>query len=166
MLTTPFNRRQTLVRAFGALLAVGSVRLAYADSASAGQHYEVTHTEAEWKRLLTSDQYAILREDGTERAHTSPLADETASGIYACAGCALPLYFSEKKFHSSTGWPSFWAPIPHAVDESRDTQFGLLRTAVSCHRCGSHIGHVFNDGPPPTGLRYCMNGLALKFQAA
>ena len=165
---THINRRRSLRYTFGAVAAIGSLRFAQAAGAdaAAGRHYEVTHTDAEWKRLLTPDQYTVLRQDGTERAHSSPLADETASGIYACAGCALPLFFSEKKFHSSTGWPSFWAPIPDALDESRDDTFGMLRTAVSCHRCGSHIGHIFNDGPQPTGLRYCMNGLALTFEKA
>ncbi len=164
---THLNRRRSLLYTLGAIAAIGSAPLAQAAGAEAtGRRYEVMRSEAEWKRLLTPDQYVVLRQDGTERAHTSPLADETASGIYSCAGCGLPLFFSEKKFHSSTGWPSFWAPIPDALDESRDDKFGMLRTAVSCHRCGSHIGHIFNDGPQPTGLRYCMNGLALKFDRA
>ena len=160
------NRRQTLLRTFGTIAAVGSARFAQAanPAAAMGRNYEITRTEAEWKQQLTSDEYLVLREGATERAHTSPLAEETASGIYRCKGCNFPLYFSEKKFYSPTGWPSFWAPIPQALDESRDESFGTLRTATSCHRCGSHIGHVFNDGPQPTGLRYCMNGLALTFE--
>ncbi len=163
---TPINRRQTLLRTFGAMAAVAGAPFARAAGmgAVAGRTYEITHTEAEWKARLTSDEYLILREGATERAHTSALADETASGIYHCAGCNLPLYFSEKKFYSPTGWPSFWAPIPQAIDEVRDDSLGMLRTGISCQRCGSHIGHVFNDGPQPTGLRYCMNGLSLKFE--
>lgn len=163
---TTMNRRQTLLSTFGAIAAISGARFAYAanPAAAMGRQYEITRTEAEWKQLLTSDEYLVLRDGATERAHASPLAEETASGIYQCAGCAFPLFFSEKKFHSDTGWPSFWAPIPHALDEARDASLGMLRTEVSCHRCGSHSGHIFNDGPQPTGLRYCMNGLSLKFE--
>jgi peptide-methionine (R)-S-oxide reductase len=127
--------------------------------------YAVTHTDDEWKKLLTPDQYAILRQSGTEAPFTSPLLHEERPGIFACAGCDQHLYSSKTKFDSGTGWPSFWAPLDGAVNEEQDNSFGMTRTAISCHRCGGHLGHVFNDGPKPTGLRYCMNGVAMKFVA-
>ncbi len=125
--------------------------------------FEVTRTDAEWRKLLTPNQYAVLRQDGTERPYSSPLNDEHREGRFACAGCALDLFSSKTKFDSKTGWPSFWQPLPNAVGETSDSSHGMTRTAVHCRRCGGHLGHVFNDGPQPTGLRYCMNGLAMKF---
>ena len=125
--------------------------------------YEVTHTDAEWRKLLTPEAYDVLRQQGTERPFTSPLLNEHRVGTFACAGCDLPLFSSKTKYDSGTGWPSFWKPLDGAVDTAADNSFGMVRTAVSCHRCGGHLGHVFEDGPPPTGLRYCMNGVALKF---
>ncbi len=127
---------------------------------------KLVRSDAEWRKILTPDQFEILRRDGTERAFTSPLLHESRKGVFACAGCDLDLYSSATKYDSGTGWPSFWAPLPHAVSEREDRSFGMVRTAVSCRRCDGHLGHVFNDGPKPTGLRYCMNGLALKFKAA
>jgi peptide-methionine (R)-S-oxide reductase len=120
-------------------------------------------TEAEWRKRLTPAQFNVLREAGTERPFTSALLDEHRAGIFACAGCDAPLFSSKTKFDSGTGWPSFWAPIEGAVDTAEDNSFGMTRSAVSCHRCEGHLGHVFDDGPKPTGLRYCMNGVALKF---
>ncbi|MDE1896901.1 MAG: peptide-methionine (R)-S-oxide reductase MsrB [Rhodospirillales bacterium] len=128
--------------------------------------YKVTHTDAEWRKLLTPAQYNILRQAGTEPPFSSPLLNEHRKGVFSCAGCALPLYSSATKFDSGTGWPSFYAPLPHAVDEQQDDSLGMDRTEVHCSRCGGHLGHVFPDGPPPTGLRYCMNGLALSFTPA
>ncbi len=126
----------------------------------------LTHTDAEWRKLLSPDQFAVLRQAGTERPFTSPLLNEHRKGVFACAGCALDLFSSETKFDSGTGWPSFWKPLDGAVTETKDTSFGMTRTAVSCSRCDGHLGHVFDDGPKPTGLRYCMNGLALAFRPA
>ena len=125
--------------------------------------FEVTHTPEEWRKLLTPEQYAVLREQDTERAFTSPLNNEHRTGTFACAGCDLPLFDSKTKFDSGTGWPSFYEPIKDAVLKDTDTSFGMVRDEVHCRRCGGHLGHVFDDGPPPTGLRYCINGVSLKF---
>jgi peptide-methionine (R)-S-oxide reductase len=128
--------------------------------------FEVTHTDAEWRKLLTADQYAVLRQASTEPPFTSPLLNEERPGTFACAGCDLALFSSTTKFDSHTGWPSFWAPLANAVGTTGDTSLGMLRDAVHCRRCGGHLGHVFDDGPKPTGLRYCMNGVALTFKPA
>ncbi len=123
-------------------------------------------SDAEWRKRLTPVQYDILRKHGTERAGTSPLNQEKRKGIYACAGCDLPLFDSATKFESGTGWPSFYEPLPNAVGTKTDRSFFMTRTEVHCSRCLGHQGHVFNDGPKPTGLRYCMNGVAMKFVPA
>jgi peptide-methionine (R)-S-oxide reductase len=122
--------------------------------------------EAEWKRRLTEQQFYVLRKHGTERAGTSPLNHEKRKGTFACAGCSLPLFSSDTKFESGTGWPSFYKPLDHAVETTTDRSFFLTRTEVHCARCLGHLGHVFDDGPKPTGLRYCMNGVALTFVPA
>ena len=134
--------------------------------AQAATTSKVIHTDAEWQKLLTPDQYEVLRHEATERPFTSPLLDEHRNGTFACAGCDLPLFSSKTKFDSGTGWPSFWQPLEGAVAAKEDASFGMTRTAVECSRCDGHLGHVFDDGPQPTGLRYCMNGVALKFIAA
>jgi peptide-methionine (R)-S-oxide reductase len=121
-------------------------------------------TEAEWKQSLTPEQFRVLRKHGTERPFSSPLNSEHRNGTFVCAGCGLPLFQSETKFDSGTGWPSFFTPIEEAVETSRDFSLVLPRTEVHCHRCGGHLGHVFSDGPAPTGQRYCMNGVAMKFE--
>jgi peptide-methionine (R)-S-oxide reductase len=163
------TRRSAFYAGAAGLTALAIARLARPRMlrAAASPHpYAVTHTDAEWRKLLTPAQYQVLRQDGTELPFTSPLLNEHRAGTFACAGCNQPLFSSKTKFDSGTGWPSFFAPLSDAVDEAKDRSFGMVRTAVSCHRCGGHLGHVFPDGPKPTGLRYCMNGVALKFAPA
>ena len=121
-------------------------------------------TDADWKTLLTPEQFHVLREHGTERAGTSPLNREKREGTFTCAGCGTPLFSSDTKFESGTGWPSFYRPIEGAIATTTDRTFGMTRVEVHCAQCGGHLGHVFPDGPPPTGERYCMNGVALKFE--
>lgn len=131
--------------------------------AVANDVFEVNKTESEWRKILTPEQFNVLRKHGTEFAYSSPLDKEYGKGIYACAGCNLPLFSSATKFDSGTGWPSFFAPIPGAIGTSVDNSLFTTRIEVHCRRCGGHLGHVFDDGPKPTGKRYCMNGVALKF---
>lgn len=127
--------------------------------------FEITRTNAEWKRLLTPDQYAVLRNEDTEQAGSSILNAEKRTGTYHCAGCDLPVYSSETKFESGTGWPSFYASLDGAVGTRQDRKLVfMVRTEVHCRRCGGHLGHIFDDGPPPTGLRHCLNGVALTFK--
>ncbi|HIK16171.1 MAG TPA: peptide-methionine (R)-S-oxide reductase MsrB [Leptolyngbyaceae cyanobacterium M33_DOE_097] len=133
---------------------------------SAKTQFEVTKTEQEWRATLTPEQFRVLRQHGTERAGTSPLDKQYSKGTYVCAGCNLPLFTSETKFNSGTGWPSFFAPIDGAIATTIDKSFFMTRVEVHCRRCGGHLGHVFEDGPDPTGKRYCMNGVALKFVPA
>ncbi len=154
-------KRRSMLLALAAL----STQVIAKDSAK-GKRFEIERTEAEWRKLLTPAQYAVLREHDTERAGTSPLNREKRRGTYHCAGCDLPLFASTTKYESGTGWPSFYQPLPNAVGTQTDRSFFMERTEVHCRRCGGHLGHVFDDGPPPTGLRYCMNGLALKFMPA
>jgi len=125
--------------------------------------FEITKPEEEWRKLLTPEQFNVLRQQGTERARTSPLDKQYGKGTYRCAGCDLSLFTSKTKFDSGTGWPSFYAPIEEAIETTPDRSFLMARTEVHCRRCGGHLGHVFDDGPKPTGDRYCMNGVALKF---
>lgn len=158
-----FNRRN-LLRAgasLGALAAFFRPQHATADAKQTT--FEITKTEAEWRKILTSQQFQVLRGHGTERAFTSPLDKEYGSGMYACAGCALPLFSSTTKYDSRTGWPSFHTPLENAVGTKTDRSLFMTRTEVHCRRCGGHLGHVFDDGPKPTGLRYCMNGVAMTF---
>ena len=168
------SRRTTLrsLTGLGALTAamtgaaVGLRGLFASAPAHAARAYEITHSTAEWRQRLTPAQFDVLRQAGTERPGSSPLNKEKRTGVFTCAGCALPLFSSATKFESGTGWPSFWQPLDGAVAEDTDTTLFMKRTEVLCHRCGGHLGHVFNDGPKPTGLRYCLNGVALNFEAA
>ena len=162
-----YNRRD-LMRAgvsVGALAALLGPRLASADTKADAKQgtFEITRTEAEWRKLLTPEQFYVLRQHGTERAFTHPLDREYRAGAYACAGCQLPLFSSTTKYDSRTGWPSFYAPLENAIRTRVDRGLFMTRTEVHCRRCGGHLGHVFDDGPRPTGLRYCMNGVALIF---
>ena len=125
--------------------------------------FEVNRTPEEWRRLLGAQRYAVLREAATEPPGSSPLLNEHRRGTFVCAGCALPLFSSTTKFESGTGWPSFYQPLENAVGKREDRTFGMTRIAIHCRRCGGHLGHVFDDGPKPTGLRYCMNGVAMNF---
>ena len=155
--------RRQLLRTLGSSAFLATTAWLLPSVARAAKAYAVTHTDSEWKALLTPERYAVLRRAGTERPYSSPLVREHRDGVFACAGCKLPLFSSRTKFDSGTGWPSFWKPLPGAVDKTADNSLGMSRDEVLCARCGSHLGHVFDDGPPPTHLRYCMNGLALTF---
>jgi len=152
------TRRKTLMTA-GAALALLSLR-----GAAAAETFEVSMSAAEWHRRLSADEFAVLREEATEKQFSSPLLKEKRAGLYHCKGCDLAVYSSEHKYDSGTGWPSFWKALPEAVGTREDNSFFSTRTEVHCRRCGSHFGHIFDDGPQPTGQRHCLNGLALTFR--
>jgi peptide-methionine (R)-S-oxide reductase len=156
---TPMKRR-TLLAFAASGLALAALRQ---QSAATEGTFEITRTEEEWRKLLSPEQYATLREEATERPFTSALLEEHRKGTFNCAGCGLPLYASETKYDSGTGWPSFFDHLPNAIGKKEDKSLFVTRVEVHCRRCGGHLGHVFEDGPPPTGLRYCMNGVALTF---
>lgn len=146
-------------------LALGQLEFG-GSAANAGRPAHFSLSDAEWRKRLSRQAYAVLRQAATERPFSSPLNDEHRKGTFVCAGCALPLYSSRTKFDSGTGWPSFYDHLPHAIGEEPDRSLGEQRTEVHCARCAGHLGHVFNDGPNPTGLRYCMNGVAMRFEKA
>ncbi|SBT18087.1 Peptide methionine sulfoxide reductase MsrB [Marinomonas gallaica] len=155
------NRRHFLKGTLAvALMSRGMTAIA---SAVSEANYEITRTEAEWRTLLTDFEYQVMREEATERAYSSPLNDEKRTGLFHCKGCELPLYDSATKFDSGTGWPSFYDSLPNAVSTKDDRSWFVTRTEVHCRRCGSHMGHIFEDGPKPTGLRHCINGVAMTF---
>jgi len=161
--------RRTFLLGGTAIAALGVAALMFrpmGSSRAAEGTFEFTLSDAEWKQKLSPEAYEVLRHEGTEYPGTSALLNEHRKGTFACAGCDLPLFDSSTKYDSGTGWPSFYQPLENAVGESSDTSLGMTRTEVHCRRCGGHLGHVFNDGPPPTGLRYCMNGVSLSFIAA
>lgn len=160
------TKRNLLAGAAGFFGIAAFDRMAGNRSVAFAETFEITKTEAEWRALLSPEQFAVLREEDTERPFTSPLNDEKRKGAFHCAGCDLPAFASETKYNSGTGWPSFWAPLDNAVATREDNSFFATRIEVHCRRCGGHFGHVFDDGPPPTGKRYCMNGLALTFKVA
>jgi peptide-methionine (R)-S-oxide reductase len=158
--------RRILLASTSGLLGFAALRWLRGTRAEAAEKFEIEKTDEEWRAQLTPQQYEILRKEGTERPWTSPLLKEHRKGIFACAGCDLPLFSSQTKFDSGTGWPSFYKPLDNAVGTRSDRTFGMVRTEVHCRRCGGHLGHVFDDGPKPTGLRYCMDGYALVFHPA
>jgi peptide-methionine (R)-S-oxide reductase len=171
MIANRINRRGLLTAgvALGALTAFVSFRSRGAKAAMTTTDTAIDFKKlsaAEWQKRLTPEQFYVLRKHGTERAGTSPLNKEKRKGTFACAGCDLSVFDADTKFESGTGWPSFWQPLPNAVGETSDRSFFMTRTEVHCSRCDGHLGHVFNDGPKPTGLRYCMNGVAMKFEPA
>jgi peptide-methionine (R)-S-oxide reductase len=155
--------RRVLLSSVAAIAAFAGFK-GLSSEAEAAEKFEIEKTAEEWKRQLTPEQYYILREQGTERPYSSPLNKEKRKGIFACAGCDLPLFSSETKFESGTGWPSFYDHLPNAIGKTVDRSFMMVRTEVHCRRCGGHLGHVFEDGPKPTGLRYCMDGVAMTFK--
>ena len=159
--------RRVLLTAGVSALALWTLRqrgVGVPQAEATAEKFEVVHTDEEWRQLLSPKQYAVLRRESTERPFSSPLNSEHRAGLFGCAGCALDLFSSRTKFESGTGWPSFWQPLGNAVAERRDGSLVLARTEIHCRRCGGHLGHVFKDGPEPTGLRYCMNGIAMTFR--
>jgi len=157
------TRRTMLLGGIGTLAIFSLFRWGSSSDAASSGKFEIEKTEDEWRKLLNSAQYDVLRKHGTERPGTSPLNQEKRRGTFVCAGCNNSLFSSETKYESGTGWPSFWQPLPGAVGTTTDRSFLMVRTEVHCRRCGGHLGHVFDDGPKPTGQRYCMNGVAMKF---
>jgi peptide-methionine (R)-S-oxide reductase len=168
----PIARRTALLSGVNLLAGGGIVALlsglgrAGAATQASPEHFEVTMTDNQWKAKLSPQAYAVLRHEATETPFSSPLNSEHRKGTFSCAGCALALFSSDTKFESGTGWPSFFRPLPNAVNKQTDTTLGMVRDEVHCRRCGGHLGHVFDDGPKPTGLRYCMNGVAMAFTPA
>ena len=161
------NRRRFVLASAGITVSLAGAVAAWKamlPGSARAEDFELTRTEAEWRALLTEEQYAVLREEATEYPGTSPLLGEKRPGTYHCAGCDLALYPSTTKYESGTGWPSFWDSLPGAIGTKMDRSLFMTRTEVHCRRCGGHLGHIFEDGPPPTGKRHCLNGAALTFR--
>jgi peptide-methionine (R)-S-oxide reductase len=158
--------RRILLASLASLFGLAAFRWLRVAPAAAAQKFEIEKTDAEWRAQLTPQQYQILRKQGTEPPNSSPLLNEHRKGVFACAGCDLPLFPSQTKYESGTGWPSFYQPLDNAIGETDEGMYGMQRTEVHCRRCGGHLGHVFDDGPDPTGLRYCIDGFGLTFHPA
>ena len=163
MIATTQLPRRTLL---GGCCALAALAVAGVSGPAAARRFEVQLSDAQWRSRLGAERYRILRQAGTERPYSSPLNKEKRKGIYACAGCGLPLFSSAAKYDSGTGWPSFWKALPNAIGTRTDRALGMVRVEEHCRRCGGHLGHIFDDGPPPTGKRHCVNGLALNFRPA
>jgi peptide-methionine (R)-S-oxide reductase len=155
--------RRLLLAGAGALVTLAGLRWLTGSDVEAAGSFEIRKSDEEWRRLLTKQQYEVLRLHRTESPGSSPLDSEKRKGTFSCAGCSLALFSSETKYDSKTGWPSFYRPLPNAIGTATDYVLLVPRTEVHCRRCGGHLGHVFPDGPPPTGLRYCINGVAMLF---
>ena len=162
-MTETIVTKRTFFTSAAALLGGLAVGGCSKEAGAAAEAFEVTKSPEQWRAILTPAQFAVLRNENTERPRSSPLNDEHRRGTYQCGGCALPVYASQTKFESGTGWPSFTAPIENAVRTKPDPGLFGTRTEAHCRRCGGHLGHVFDDGPPPTGQRWCMNGIAMEF---